>query len=229
MDQTIFGIPIAVIMIICFVPAIVVHEVSHGFMAWKLGDPTAKSQGRLSLNPLKHVDPFGTVLLPIVMAAAGGPVFGYAKPVPYNPRYFKDIRKGELLTGLAGPASNLIMGILGALIVNLLVLPGFFSREVSIDIVMVGYFFTYINFILMFFNLIPIPPLDGSSVIAVFLPDKALRQYYSIQRYALPVLLIILFGIPFVLSYVGINFSPISLYLDATAGNLTGLLYGLFS
>ena len=93
-----------VISVLCFVPAIVLHEVAHGFAAHKLGDPTAKSQGRLSLNPLKHVDPFGTVLMPLLLMAMGGPVFGYAKPVPYNPMYFKNLRKGEAIVGLAGPA-----------------------------------------------------------------------------------------------------------------------------
>ena len=209
-----------IIMIICFVPAIVVHEVAHGFVAWKLGDPTAKSQGRLSLNPLKHVDPFGTVLLPILLAMAGGPVFGYAKPVPYNPSYFKNIRKGELLTGLAGPFSNLVMGIVGALIVNALVLPHFLPNEVSYWVFLAGYYFVLINFCLMFFNLLPIPPLDGSSIIALFLSNKALRQYYSIQRYALPVLLILLIAVPYIF-----HFSPIGIYIDATAGNLTRLLF----
>ncbi|MDR1357937.1 MAG: site-2 protease family protein [Coriobacteriales bacterium] len=211
----------SVIMIVCFVPAIVVHEVAHGFVAWKLGDPTAKSQGRLSLNPLKHIDPFGTVILPLILLMAGGPVFGYAKPVPYNPSYFKDIRKGELLTGLAGPASNLAMGIIGALLANVLLLPGLVPVSIGSWIFLACYYFTLINFCLMFFNLLPIPPLDGSSIIAPFLSNKALRKYYSIQRFALPALLILLIAVPYVL-----NFSPIGIYIDATAGNLTRLLFG---
>ena len=219
-----------IIMIICFVPAIVLHEVAHGFVAWKLGDPTAKSQGRITLNPLKHVDPFGTVILPIFLAIAGGPVFGYAKPVPYNPSYFKDIRKGELLTGLAGPLANLIMSIIGTLIVYALILPGFFSQEISSWIFIAGFYFVLINLCLLFFNILPIPPLDGSSIIALFLSDQALRKYYSIQRYALPVLLILLFVIPWIFSsFFGIGFSPIGIYIDATAGNLSRLFFsGLF-
>ena len=104
----------SIISILCFIPAIVCHEVAHGWMAAKLGDPTAKQSGRLTLNPLKHIDPFGTVILPLILAVSHMPVFGYAKPVPYNPTYFKDIRKGELLTGLAGSAANLLLSILGA-------------------------------------------------------------------------------------------------------------------
>lgn len=102
--------------VLCFIPAIVFHEVAHGIAAYKLGDPTAKSAGRLSLNPLKHVDIFGTVIMPLALMALKMPVFGYAKPVPYNPSYFKDPRKGDLIVGLAGPSANLIMAIIGAAI-----------------------------------------------------------------------------------------------------------------
>jgi len=223
MDTLLFGIiPVSsVVMFACFVPAIVVHEVSHGYVAYKLGDPTAKSLGRLSLNPIRHIDPFGTVILPLMLMLAGGPVFGYAKPVPYNPAYFKDVRKGELLTGLAGPASNLAMGTVGAIVCNLLLLPGFLTGEAAYWVLAVCFYFTIVNFFLMFFNLLPIPPLDGSSIIAPFLSDKALVQYYSIQRYALPVLMILLIAVPYML-----HFSPIGIYLDATAGNLARLLYG---
>ncbi len=221
MNETILGIPItSIIMIICFIPAIIVHEVAHGFVAWKLGDPTAKNRGRLSLNPLKHVDPFGTVILPLLLFIAGGPIFGYAKPVPYNPAFFKDIRKGELYTGLAGPASNFIMGTVAALIAIVLLTPGFIQGEVYYWIFIVCYYFSMVNFCLMFFNLLPIPPLDGSSIIAVFLSDRALRKYYSIQQYALPVLMILLIAVPYLL-----HFSPIGIYIDATAGNLSRFLY----
>ena len=112
--RTMFDIPYIICSILSFVPAIVLHEVSHGWVAYKLGDPTAKHSGRLSLNPAKHVDIFGTIILPAMLMLAGGPVFGYAKPVPYNPMYFKDKRKGDLLVGLAGPAANLVMALVGA-------------------------------------------------------------------------------------------------------------------
>ncbi|MCL2806807.1 MAG: site-2 protease family protein [Coriobacteriia bacterium] len=221
----VFGlIPLTgIIMLLCFVPAIVVHEVAHGYMAWKLGDPTAKSRGRLSLNPLKHIDPFGTVILPIFLALMGGPVFGYAKPVPYNPSYFKDIRKGELLTGMAGPASNLLMGGVAAFACIALVLTGFLSGAVSTWVILISYYFIFINFVLMFFNLLPIPPLDGSSIMAPFLSDRALQKYYSVQRYALPFLLILLFVVPWLTTQLGFPFSPIQAYIGVTAGNLAGL------
>ena len=99
-----------------FVPAIVLHEMAHGFAAFKLGDPTAKRAGRLSINPLKHIDVFGTVIMPALLMVFQMPVFGYAKPVPYNPMYFKDPRKGDLIVGLAGPCANLILALIAAAI-----------------------------------------------------------------------------------------------------------------
>lgn len=230
---------IRIILIICsviaFVIAIVCHEVMHGFVAYKLGDPTAKRQGRLSLNPLKHVDPFGTVILPALMIFSGGPVFGYAKPVPYNPNYFKDKQKGEILVGLAGPFANLILALVGALLLWLL--SGLFSSigytsfssclSVGDVIGSIGAcfyqlflpYFVLINLYLMFFNLIPIPPLDGSSIIGFLLPKKYLPQYYKVQQYALPIFLIIIFVLPYFL-----HIDLIGWYLNLTAGNLALLL-----
>ena len=233
----------SIIMIFCFVIAIVVHEASHGFIANRLGDPTAKQQGRITLNPLKHVDPFGTVILPLFLMFSGGFIFGYAKPVPYNPRYFKNLRVGEFLTGMAGPASNLIMALIGVIVSRVIPLvmqtTPLFMANVPVAaafipefaflgpvtagdwIVLCCYFFILINLVLAFFNLIPLPPLDGASIIALFLTNNAMRSYYRIQRYALPVLLVIMFVLPWVL---GIN--PIGEYLQATAGNITWWLFG---
>jgi Zn-dependent protease len=220
-QQLILGL----ISLLCFIPAIVVHEAAHGFVAYRLGDPTAKSQGRITLNPLKHIDPFGTVILPIILAISGGPVFGYAKPVPYNPRYFKNIKVGEVLTGLAGPASNLLMALLGAAATFILVQVSPTVTELTSWVFVAFYYFVYINLILMFFNLLPIPPLDGSSVIVPFLPKKALPTWYKIQRYALPILIILIFIVPMLFSYLGLpRFDPLGIYLNATAGNLVRLL-----
>jgi Zn-dependent protease len=212
----------AIISLLCFAPAIIVHEVAHGFVANLLGDPTAKSQGRITLNPLKHVDPFGTVLLPILLAVSGLPVFGYAKPVPYNPRYFKNIRVGEVLTGIAGPASNLLMALIAAIIANVLAyspLPLIANRDLMYWLFTALHLFVLINLYLMFFNLIPLPPLDGSSLIMPFLPKKALPTWYKVQRYALPILMLVVIVLPMV-----IGFNPLSIYLNLTAGNLANLL-----
>ena len=211
--------------ILSFIPAIVLHEVSHGWVAFKLGDPTAKSQGRLSLNPLKHVDPFGTVILPLILMVASGPIFGYAKPVPYNPRYFEDKRKGDLLVGLAGPAANLVMALVGTGLAwlcywialnNLALLQNPVFSVIFLTFIPL---FILINLYLMFFNLLPIPPLDGSSIWAFILPEKFLPAYYTVERYAMPILLILLIVLPYVL-----NVNPISAYLGATAGNLFDLI-----
>lgn len=208
--------------ILAFVPALVLHEVAHGFAAYKLGDNTAKSMGRLSLNPLKHLDPFGTVILPAMLMFLNMPVFGFAKPVPYNPNNFENKRVGDCIVGLAGPLANLLMAIAGSLVMHLL--SGFTPLAYSNDLFLYFYYyflpqFIMINLYLMFFNLIPVPPLDGSSVIALFIPVQHLGKWYSIQAYALPILMIVLVACPYVL-----GFSPFSAYLNATAGNLATLM-----
>lgn len=218
---------IVVIMILAFVPAIVLHECAHGFAAYKLGDPTAKQAGRLTLNPIAHVDPVGTILLPGLLLLAsvmgvGGFLFGYAKPVPYNPRYFKNIRQGEVIVGLAGPASNLVMSLIGALIARLAMTFLWTSvPQVALYVWYFGVYFCQINLCLAFFNLIPIPPLDGSSIIAPLLSNKALEKYYQVQQYAMFFLLLIIFVLPYVL-----HVDIIGWYLDVTAGNIAQLLLG---
>ncbi len=209
--------------ILSFVPALVVHEVAHGFAAWRLGDPTAKAAGRLSLNPLRHIDPFGTVILPLMLMLLHMPVFGYAKPVPYNPSYFKDPRKGDAITGFAGPAANLVMALVAAG-VAWLCLPLYETvTHGSFGYYFLGMFlpmFTLINLYLMFFNLIPIPPLDGSSIVALFIPERLLPKWYSIQHYAFPIFMIVVIALPYL-----IGFSPFSWYLDVTAGNVGNLIF----
>ncbi len=216
-------------VVLSFIPAIVFHEVAHGFAAWKLGDPTAQRAGRLSLNPLRHIDPFGTVIMPFALMLLDGPIFGYAKPVPYNPRYFKDIRQGELIVGLAGPAANLVMACGGALFAFVLyvtipevLIEVFWSGEGVVGYIVFDYLplFVMINLCLMFFNLLPIPPLDGASIIGFFLPQRLLPVYYRIQQYALPIFMVIAIFVPYVF-----NISPIGLYLNATAGTMMRWLF----
>ena len=162
--------------------ALCVHEYAHGYVAYRLGDPTARSLGRLSLNPLRHLDPIGTLFMVIFH-------FGWAKPVPINPRYFKDPRKGMALTAAAGPISNLILAFLAALFAKLTsLLSGVVLAALPIDFLY--FFFLYlINFFVLFhfmnltlcvFNLIPLPPLDGSRIFYVFLPPK---WYCTVMKY----------------------------------------------
>ena len=218
------SIPYIICSVLSFIPALVLHEVAHGFAAWKLGDPTAKSRGRLSLNPLKHIDPFGTVLLPAMLMFMNMPVFGYAKPVPYNPRYFKDPRRDDVIVGLAGPAANLAMAVLAAGVAWALYQP---ALNGLVDNELFAYFylmflptFALVNLFLMFFNLLPVPPLDGSSIFALLLPKRYLPRYYAIQRYAFPIFMMAMVFLPYVL-----HFNPFSWYLDVTAGNLGNLLF----
>ncbi len=211
-------------MVLSFIPALVCHEASHGFAAYKLGDPTAKRAGRLSFNPLKHIDPFGTVILPAMLMLMNMPVFGYAKPVPYNPRYFKDPRKGDLITGLAGPAANLVLALLGAGLAWLLLSPalngGLSNPVFEWFYLMYLPTFVLINLFLMFFNLLPIPPLDGSSIFAILIPAKYLPKYYEIQRYAFPIFMMAIILLPYIF-----HVNPFGWYFDITAYNLANLIY----
>ena len=220
------SIPYIICSILAFVPAIVLHEMGHAFAAYKLGDPTARSQGRLSFNPLNHIDPFGTVIMPLLLMAANMPIFGYAKPVPYNPSYFENPRKGDLIVGLAGPAANLLQAIVGTAIAWICYTALPLAQIVNSNEVL-GYVFLYflpyyvlINLFLMFFNLLPIPPLDGSSIFAFFCPVEHLDTYYRIQQYALPIFLIVVIVLPEVL-----HVNPIGVYLDVTAYNLFNLSF----
>ena len=220
------SIPYIICSILAFVPAIVLHEMGHAFAAYKLGDPTARSQGRLSFNPLNHIDPFGTVIMPLMLMAANMPIFGYAKPVPYNPSYFENPRKGDLIVGLAGPAANLLQAIVGTAIAWICYTALPLAQIVNSNEVL-GYVFLYflpyyvlINLFLMFFNLLPIPPLDGSSIFAFFCPVEHLDTYYRIQQYALPIFLIVVIVLPEVL-----HVNPIGVYLNVTAYNLFNLSF----
>jgi Zn-dependent protease len=176
-------------------PAIVFHEVAHGWVSNLLGDPTAKQAGRLSFNPLRHIDPIGTLLLPALLIMANFPAFGYAKPVPINPHFYKDYRWGMLLTGLAGPATNLVFAVvagglfrLGMLVPETAGAPGIaFSLLVTYL-----FFLAQVNLVLMFFNLIPIPPFDGSRIIPVFLSDGGMRVYAQLERYGFVIIFAIL-------------------------------------
>ena len=220
------SIPYIICSILAFVPAIVLHEMGHAFAAYKLGDRTAQSQGRLSFNPINHIDPFGTVIMPLLLMAANMPIFGYAKPVPYNPQYFEDPRKGDLIVGLAGPAANLLQAVVGTIIAwacyTLLPL-GQIVNSNEVALYAFTFFLPYyvlINLFLMIFNLLPIPPLDGSSIFAFFCPVEHLATYYKIQKYALPIFLIVVIVVPEVL-----HVNPIGEYLNLTAYNLFNLTF----
>jgi len=169
--------------------SIIIHEYSHGRIAALLGDPTAKAAGRLTLNPLAHIDPFGTFILPITLFITtlqlGRPfAIGYARPVPINPANFTNPKKGMMWVGLAGPASNFILALIFSLLRAIITMP--FLREIFAYAVLV-------NVILAVFNLIPIPPLDGSRVLLYFLPYKYASPYLKLERYGFLIILLLFF------------------------------------
>lgn len=178
----------AIFQIIILIFSVVIHEVSHGVVANRLGDPTAKYAGRLTLNPLKHLDPFGSVILPFITYWAGGFIFGWARPVPYNPYNLKNPKLGGGLIGAAGPISNFVIAGFFALLLRLGVpeiLPvglgsGFF--EISVFIIL-------INIVLAIFNLVPIPPLDGSKILFALLPHRYVHVQEFLERYGLMLVL----------------------------------------
>lgn len=201
------------------------HEVAHGFAAYKLGDPTAKMAGRLTLNPKAHLDPVGSIVLPLMMAIAGGPIFAFAKPVPYNPNNLRHPVRDEVLVALAGPACNILQALAGTVVVRILWFYVYPAVGASLALTYAGYIFSsyvYINLVLAFFNLIPLPPLDGSAIISPLLHGQARIKYYEIQHYAMPVLLIAMYVLPMVLPV-----DPVGAYLDATAGRLYDVMMGL--
>lgn len=174
--------------------SIVLHEVMHGVAALYFGDKTAQKLGRLTLNPLPHIDPVGSILLPGVLlitsalTGAGGFLFGWAKPVPVNPLNFDNIRLGEAVVAIAGVGANLALAVVAAILFHLIGTSIFFPHLANILSFAVS-----INLVLAFFNLLPIPPLDGSKLLATVLPPHLEIKYRSLERYGFLILLFILF------------------------------------
>lgn len=196
--------------------AVVFHEVMHGYIAMKNGDYTAKSLGRLTLNPLKHIDIFGSIIMPILLLLLrSNIIFAYAKPVPINPTYFRNFRKGLRNTSLAGPGTNLVLSfIIGSLYGFILFIISIISKRTPVELLNEGLSFALIgtsqitsfgiisaifvnairiNIFLALFNFIPIPPLDGSKIVASFLPEDAMYRYLSIGRIGFFIIFALLF------------------------------------
>ncbi|HHO48362.1 MAG TPA: site-2 protease family protein [Desulfobacteraceae bacterium] len=168
-----------------FLFALTFHELAHGYVAWNLGDPTARNAGRLTMNPLKHLDPLG-VLAFIIMK------IGWAKPVPVNPVYFRDPRKGMLLVALAGPGANMVLAVASALLVKLLLMFPFLPMFVLMPVAQMLAASVWINVMLAVFNILPIPPLDGSKILMGVLPPDMARSYEKLEPFGF-ILLLVLF------------------------------------
>ena len=189
----------AAALIVPLIFAIVFHEVAHGLMARALGDPTAEESGRLSLNPLRHVDPIGTVLVPGALKLMGLPVFGWAKPVPVDFARLRHPRSGMMLVAAAGPGSNLIMAAVAALVLGLVLRPYGAALEPSgiMGFVMLNLFnFISINVFLALFNLLPIPPFDGSHIVEGMLPKPMARSYAKFRAVGMLIPLVLLVVLP---------------------------------
>ncbi len=173
--------------LLALIPSVVLHEVSHGYVAYRLGDPTAKEQHRLTLNPLAHIDPFGTLLLPALLIVSGLPAFGYAKPVPVDFSRLRNPRRDSLYVALVGPFVNILLSAVGFVICELAL------HEVHSSLMLnIGVYLGLVNLTLAVFNLLPIPPLDGSAIIERLVPNRHLPRYYQFRARALPLLMILI-------------------------------------
>jgi Zn-dependent protease len=185
-----------IVSFVCLVAAIILHEVSHGVVALWFGDDTAKRAGRITLNPVPHIDPFGSIIIPALGALSGLPVIGWAKPVPVNPARMRDGRRHMLWVGLAGPATNfglMLLAAFGARSALAREGPVFSADDVSL-LTLVLFYFAFVNLALGLFNLLPIPPLDGSHLLARIIPERHLATYYRLAPYGILVLFLLVFA-----------------------------------
>lgn len=209
----------AAVWIVPLVIAIVFHEVAHGWVARLLGDPTAAEQRRLSLNPLRHVDPVGTVILPLGLAVAGAPVFGWAKPVPVRADRLGNPRMGMMLVALAGPGANLLLAALGAVGLGLAAAGGQaagFAGDVLFSFILVNVF-------LALFNLLPLPPFDGGHVVEGLLPRSSAVRFARLARFGFPIMLTLLVLLPMLSPRLNV----VAALVAPPARALTGFFLGL--
>lgn len=190
------------LLLAAVVPSIILHEVSHGAAALAFGDDTAKRAGRLTLNPVRHVDPFGTVILPALLALSGFAAFGYAKPVPVNPARMRRPRDHGLLTSLAGPATNVAIALAVAVVLRLGTSGAGFGPGAPSLALQYLFALGLVNVVLAVFNLIPVPPLDGSAVIERLLPQRYWPTYLRVRQYSMIALLALVLLRPRFLSQI---------------------------
>jgi Zn-dependent protease len=195
MNDTLYQVAVWLIPLVI---AIVFHEVAHGYVARMLGDQTAAERGRLTLNPIRHVDPVGTLLVPMVLALAHAPIFGWAKPVPVVTARLNHPRRDMALVALAGPGTNLILAVVAAAALGLWATWSGGLPQVGIGKFLVDNLgsFLLINVFLAIFNLLPVPPFDGGHVVEAILPRPLAVQYAKLHRYAFPVMLVLLVVLP---------------------------------
>jgi Zn-dependent protease len=204
--------------------AIVFHEVAHGLVARRLGDPTAANMGRLTLNPLPHIDPVGTVILPLILATAGAPVFGWAKPVPVIKERLNNPRRDMVLVALAGPGMNFLLALIGTLVLGVTLAMSEGQPTGVLDLIARNAVnFLLINIFLAIFNLIPLPPFDGGHVVEGLLPPSLARPFAALGRYAILVLIFLLLILPMLSPSANIVARLISPIVETVARFFLGL------
>jgi Zn-dependent protease len=196
----------------CLVPSIILHEISHGAVAWAFGDDTARRAGRLTLNPISHIDPIGSIILPAILVFAGAPPFGWAKPVPVNPQRMRSPRNNWLVVALAGPATNLVIAALSAVAFRLTFNPAVPTLGIGSKIL---FYLGLGNALLAAFNLLPIPPLDGSAVVERALPEHMLPGYYRIRSALILLPFLVLYFAPLRNVLIGAENHIFSLWANA--------------
>ncbi|HJP22704.1 MAG: site-2 protease family protein [Alphaproteobacteria bacterium] len=203
MNETLHTISVMALPIVI---AIVFHEVAHGYVAWRLGDDTAHRQGRITLNPLRHIDPFGTIILPLILALSVGFPFGYAKPVPVNPGRLRHPRRDMVLVAAAGPATNVVLAIAASLLlhgVNLL--PPAAAQWLGQNLLNA----ILVNLILAIFNMLPLPPLDGGRVAVGLLPDALAYRLARLERFGFLILIAVIVVLPMAGKQLGYPLDPL--------------------
>lgn len=220
-DKTLY----LLLMVLAVVPAVLLHEIAHGVVACFFGDTTAKDNGRLNLNPLRHVDVFGTIVFPLLLFLSNAPfLFGWAKPVPVNFGALKNPKKDMVWVALAGPATNFVLGLLALGVLAVMAHADAFSKPAVFFLSQTAVF----NFSVMIFNLLPVLPMDGGRILTGLLPLPAAVRFAGTEKYGLPVMVVLLIGLPLLGDEIGVDLDIVGRYLAFAVKGMLSFFVALF-